>query len=80
MCCGAWHEKIVMFWRRNQVHVKGGKNGRPDVSKLFKPFFFPMEKCLLTIHLFPLGALPGGRQTRQTHVQGWELELRWELL
>ena len=28
----------------------------------------------------PLGALPGGRQGRQTHVHGWELPLRWDLL
>jgi len=28
----------------------------------------------------PLGVLPGGRQRRQTHVHGWELPLRWDLL
>lgn len=28
----------------------------------------------------PLGALPGGRRGRQTHVHGWELPLRWDLL
>ena len=39
-----------------------------------------MEKRLLTIRLPSLGALPGGRQRRQTHVHGWELPLRWDLL
>ena len=39
-----------------------------------------MEKRLLTIRLPSLGALPGGRQRRQTPVHGWELPLRWDLL
>ena len=41
-----------------------------------------MEKRSLTIRLPSLGtpALPGGRQGRQTHVHGWELPLRWDLL
>jgi hypothetical protein len=30
----------------------------------------PMERCLLTIHLPSLGALPGGRRGYQTHVHG----------
>ena len=39
-----------------------------------------MEKGLLTMRLLSLGALPGGRQGCQTHVHGWELLLRWDLL
>jgi hypothetical protein len=41
---------------------------------------FPMERCLLTLHPPPLGALPGGRQGRQTHVHSRELPLRWDPL
>ena len=41
---------------------------------------FPMERCLLTIHPPSLGALPGGRRGRQTHVHGREQPLRWDLL
>jgi hypothetical protein len=39
-----------------------------------------MERCLLTIHPPSLGALPGGRRGRQTHVHGREQPLRWDLL
>ena len=34
----------------------------------------------MTMRLLSLGALPGGRQGCQTHVHGWELLLRWDLL
>ena len=41
---------------------------------------FPMDRCLCPIHHPSLGALSGGWRRRQTHVHGWELPLRWDLL